>query len=94
MYYVLDMGSNHNTKTDIAINYLKYLGTKELTAAQVQQEFYKLGCSFDVYVDEDQTWVSLRGLTENIESATKLFENLLANAQPNDAALTKGQRLS
>jgi len=87
MYYVFDMGSNQNKKTDVAINYLKYLGTKELTAAQVQQEFFKLGCSFDVYVDEDQTWVSLNGLTENIESAIKLFENLLANAQPNEAAL-------
>jgi predicted Zn-dependent peptidase len=87
MYYVFDMGSNQNKKTDVAINYLKYLGTKELTAAQVQQEFFKLGCSFDVYVDEDQTWVSLSGLTENIENATKLFENLLANAQPNEAAL-------
>ena len=87
MYYVFDMGSNQNKKTDVAINYLRYLGTKELTAAQVQQEFFKLGCSFDVYVDEDQTWVSLSGLTENIENATKLFENLLANAQPNEAAL-------
>lgn len=88
MYYVLDMGSNHNKKTEVAINYLKYLGTKELTAASVQQEFYKLGCSFDVYVGEDQTWVSLRGLTENIEKATQLFENLLANPQPNEPALT------
>ncbi len=87
MYYVLDMGSNHNKKTDVAINYLKYLGTKELSATQVQQEFYKLGCSFDVYVGEDQTWVSLRGLTDNIEKATTLFENLLTNAQPNQQAL-------
>ena len=87
LYYVLDMGSNHNKKTDVAINYLKYLGTKELTAAQFQQELYKLGCSFNVYVGEDQTWVSLSGLTENIEKATKLFEDLLANAQPNEEAL-------
>lgn len=87
MYYVLDMGSTHNKKTDLAINYLKYLGTKELSAAQLQQEFYKLGCSFDVYVGEDQTWVSLNGLSENIEKATRLFEDLLANAQPNEEAL-------
>lgn len=87
MYYISDMGSNHNKKTDVAINYLKYLGTKEFTAAQVQQEFYKLGCSFDVYVGEEQTWISLSGLTENIDKATNLFENLLANAQPNDEAL-------
>lgn len=88
MYYVLDMGSNHNKKTEIAINYLKYLGTNKLTAAELQQEFYKLGCSFNVYVGEDQTWVSLSGLTENIEKATTLFENLLANAQPNEKALS------
>ena len=87
MYYILDMGSNHNKKLSVAINYLKYLGTKELTAAAVQQEFYKLGCSFNVFSGEDQLWVSLSGLTENIEKAIKLFENLLANAQPNEDAL-------
>jgi predicted Zn-dependent peptidase len=87
MYYILDMGTIDNKKADVAINYLKYLGTKDLSAAQVQQEFYKLGCSFDVYVGEDQTWVSLSGLTENIEKATQLFEKLLADAQPNEEAL-------
>ncbi|MBA3706063.1 MAG: insulinase family protein [Bacteroidetes bacterium] len=87
MYYVLEMGTNHNKKLDVAINYLKYLGTKNLTAAALQQEFYKLGCSFDVYVGEEDVWVSLSGLTENISKATKLFEDLLANAQPNEEAL-------
>lgn len=87
MYYVLDMGTNHNKKLDVAINYLKYLGTKDLTAAALKQEFYKLGCSFDVYVGEDEVWVSLNGLTENIEKAIKLFEDLLENAQPNEEAL-------
>jgi len=87
LYYVLEMGTNHNKKLDVAINYLKYLGTKELSAAALQQEFYKLGCSFDVYIDEEEVWVSLSGLTENISKATKLFEELLANAQPNEEAL-------
>jgi predicted Zn-dependent peptidase len=81
------MGTNHNKNLDVAINYLKYLGTKNLTAAALQQEFYKLGCSFDVFSSDEQVWVSLSGLTENIEKATKLFEDLLANAQPNDDAL-------
>lgn len=88
LYYVLEMGTNHNKKLDIAINYLKYLGTKELSAAALQQEFYKLGCSFDVYVGEEEVWVSLSGLTENISKATKLFEDLLANAQANEEALS------
>ncbi|MCW3084664.1 MAG: peptidase domain protein [Bacteroidetes bacterium] len=87
MYYVLDMGTNNDKKLGIAVDYLKYLGTKKLTAAEIQQEFYKLGCSFDVYSGDDEIWVSLSGLSENIEKATQLFEDLLANAQPNDEAL-------
>ncbi|MES2591468.1 MAG: insulinase family protein [Bacteroidota bacterium] len=87
MYYVLDMGTDHNKKLGVAINYLRYLGTKELTATALQEELYKLGCSFDVYVGDDELWVSLTGLTENIEKATKLFEDLLKNAQPNEEAL-------
>lgn len=87
MYYVLDMGTNNNKKLGIAIDYLKYLGTKNLTAAKLQEEFYKLGCGFGVFSSDEQIWVSLSGLTENIEKATQLFEDLLANAQPNEEAL-------
>ncbi|HET6226384.1 MAG TPA: insulinase family protein, partial [Bacteroidia bacterium] len=87
MFYAFDMGSNQNKKLEVAINYLKYLGTKELTAAQVQEEFFKLGCSYSVSAEEDKVLISVAGLTENIEKATQLLENLLANAQPNDDAL-------
>jgi predicted Zn-dependent peptidase len=87
MYYVSDMGTNQNKKLGIAINYLKYLGTKELTAAQVQEEFFKIGCSYGVSPGIEQTFVSINGLTENIEKATVLLENILANAQPNEEAL-------
>ncbi|MCC6838391.1 MAG: insulinase family protein, partial [Bacteroidia bacterium] len=86
MYYVFDMGTNHNKTLGLSIDYLKYLGTDKYTAAEIQQEFYKLGCSFDVYSSEEQTWLSLRGLSENFSSATKLFEHLLANAKPNEEA--------
>jgi len=87
MYYIFDMGTNHDKKLGIAIEYLKYLGTKDKSAAEVQQAFYKLGCSFDVYCGEEETWVSLRGLSENLKEATSIFEDLLANAKANDEAL-------
>jgi predicted Zn-dependent peptidase len=87
LYYVLDMGTNQNKKLKLALNYLKYLGTDELTAAQVQEEFFKLGCSYSVNAGPEQISVSIGGLTENIEKATNLLENLLANVQPNEEAL-------
>ena len=76
LYYAFDMGSNHNKLLPIAIDYIQYLGTSKMTPAQVQQEFYKLGCSFNVFSSENQTWVSLTGLNENFNKATLLFESL------------------
>lgn len=87
MYYVFEMGTNNMKKLGIAIDYLQYLGTSKYTPAQIKQEFFKLGCSFDVFNSADQVYVSLRGLTENIEAGVKLFESLLADAQPNPEAL-------
>ncbi|NVO01754.1 MAG: insulinase family protein [Bacteroidetes bacterium] len=87
LYYVFDMGTNHNKKIKLAVDYLSYLGTSKLTPAQVQQELYKAGCSFNVFSSGDQTWVSLRGLSENLTKGLAIFEALLADAQPNPDAL-------
>jgi predicted Zn-dependent peptidase len=87
MYYILDMGSNHNKKLPVAIDYLPFLGTSKYTPEQLQQEFYKLACSFGVFNSEDQCYVYLSGLSENYEKATALFESLLSDPKPNPEAL-------
>ena len=88
LYYLIDMGSNQEKKLKIAIEYLQYLGTRELTPAQIQEEFFKLGCSFGVYTSAEEVRLSLTGLTENFDKALQLFEKLLTTAQPNEEALT------
>ncbi len=87
MYYILDLGTNSNRKAGIAINYLQFLGTSNLSPAQVKEEFYKLGCNFEVFNSEEQIYVSLSGLSENFEKAVILFENLLSDAKANKPAL-------
>lgn len=87
LYYVFDMGINNDKKIKLAIDYLEYLGTSKYTPAQLKQEFYKVGCSFGVYAGNDQLWISLSGLAENMEKGTQLFEELLADPQPNEEAL-------
>jgi predicted Zn-dependent peptidase len=87
LYYIFETGTNNDKKLELAINYLKFLGTAKMKAAEVQEQFYRYGCSFDVFASEEQIYVSLSGLTENIEKATDLFEDLLANAEPNEEAL-------
>ncbi|GAA4845003.1 M16 family metallopeptidase [Algivirga pacifica] len=88
LYYLLDVGSNTNPTLSMAVEYLKFLGTDKMSSEQIQKEFYKLGCDFGVNVSSDQVYVYLQGLDENMEPALTLFEELLANAQPDKEALS------
>ncbi|MDF2447558.1 MAG: peptidase domain protein [Bacteroidota bacterium] len=87
LYYAFDMGSNNDKLLPVAIDYISYLGTSKMTPAEVQQEFYKLGCAFNVFNSDNQTWVSLTGLSENFEKATQLFEELLADPKIDEGTL-------
>ena len=87
LYYILDMGTNHNKKLGLAIDYLEYLGTNALTASQLKQEFYKLGCDYGVSRSEDQCYIYLSGLKENFATAVLLFEEFITNPKPDEEAL-------
>lgn len=83
MYYVFNMGTNHNIKLEHAIEYLEFIGTSEYAPDEIKKEFYKLACSYKVFTSDDQVYVQLSGLSENFEKAIKLFEHLLSDAQYN-----------
>jgi len=87
LFYAIDLGTNNNPLLDVATDYLQYLGTGQYSAAQLQQEFYKLGCSFAVSSGQDRVLVSLSGLDSNLEPALLLLEKLLNDPRPDAAAL-------
>ena len=37
LYYITDMGKNHNPKLELAVDYLKYLGTADISPTQKQE---------------------------------------------------------
>jgi predicted Zn-dependent peptidase len=78
LYYKFDMGSNNNKLFPVAVKYIPYLSTKEMKAAQIKQELYRLGCSFNVFCDNENIWVSLTGLNDNFQQSVQLFEKMLA----------------
>ena len=86
LYYIFDMGSNSDKELRLAFNYLKYLGTSKYSPEEIKSEFYKLGCSFDVYVDNDRSYVMLDGLSDNMPRAMELMDELLADAVVNESA--------
>lgn len=87
LYYILEMGKNHDKKLPLAVDYLEFLGTDKYTPQELQQEFYKLGLSFDVSSSDERVYVSLTGLPESFRRGVVLFEHILANARGNKEAL-------
>ena len=85
--YILDMGTDHNRKLKLALDYLKYLGTDKISSSQKLEEFYKLGCDLSVTTSSNSTKVSLTGLSENFEESVTLLENILSNAVADEDAL-------
>ncbi len=89
LYYVFDLGKNHNRKIDLALDYLSYLGTTGLSPAEFNQELYKIGASFSAYTSDTYVYLKLTGLEKNSIEAIKLLETLLFSARPDEEALEK-----
>ena len=76
-----EFGHEDDNRYDMVSDYLDVVGTKELTATQVKQQFYNLACSYSVNANSDNLNISLSGLSENMPAALHLLEDLLQNAQ-------------
>lgn len=87
LYYLLDAGTNNDPKFRVAVEYLEFLGTDKLSAEDIKKELYKIGCGFSVFAAEDQTYITLEGLSENMDKAIAIMEDLLTNAKADEQAL-------
>lgn len=84
--YITPVGSDHDNKLSLAIGYLEYLGTDKYSAEDIQKEFYKLGIEYALVTGTDKTYITLKGLKENIPAGIKLLEHLVINAKADQEA--------
>lgn len=87
MSFHFDMGSQNDKKLALAIDYLSYLGTSKMSPNKLSEEFYKLACSYNVSSSSNDIYVNISGLSENMNKALKLVEELLADAKPDQKVL-------
>ena len=87
LQYRFEFGSTADKTIDLAADLIEYLNTDKHTAEQLQEEFYKLACSWNLSVGGENITVGISGLAENMEKAMNLVEEIMATCQPNDAAL-------
>ena len=81
LYYIIEMGNNHDKALGTAFNYLSYLGTSTKTAEEIKSELYKIACSFNVIATDERVYVYVSGLNDNFEKAMNLLEERLADAK-------------
>lgn len=84
--FITEIGTNNEKRLGL-ISYLEYLGTSSMTAEQLKEEFYKIGCSYSIGSDKDRVTYSLSGLSENFPKALELFNSLITDAKPDEDAL-------
>ncbi|MBQ2003268.1 MAG: insulinase family protein, partial [Bacteroidaceae bacterium] len=86
LQYRFDFGTNEIKALGIAADYQDYLGTSDMTAAEIKQAFYNLACNYRVSVGNRNTTISISGLAENMTEAMALVEKIITDAQPNPEA--------
>ena len=79
--YIIDMGNFSDRELALAINYLEYLGTDQYTALQIEQEMFKLGLDYNVFVSDERVYVQLSGLEESFEAGLQIFEEILLSVK-------------
>ena len=87
LVYLFERGVNDNKMLSLAADYLSLLGTDKYTAEELKQQFYNLACDYQIQVNDNETFITLTGLSENMDKALALFEELLSDCKADEAAL-------
>jgi len=85
--YIFDIGTDHDNKLKFAVDYLKFLGTSEISPSRKQEEFYRLGCDLSMSSSSDKTRITLSGFANKFDESIKFFKNFLANVIADEEAL-------
>lgn len=87
LLYTFDTGTENNPALGPAFTYLSYLGTDTMSAEQIASEMYDIACSFYMGAGNNQSTITITGLSENMPRAMEIVEGLIAGAVANDAIL-------
>jgi len=87
LQFIYNRGSEEDPALDYAFDYIPYLGTESLSAEQLATKLYDLACDFRLSSGAHTSTIMVSGLSENLNEAVKLVEDLLYNAVPNEDIL-------
>ena len=84
---VYNKGTQQDPALGLAMNYLSYLGTPDMSAEEMASKMYALACSYSGGAGSTSSSIRVSGLSENMAEALRLVENLVQNAVPDETIL-------
>ena len=82
-----DRGSDADPILPIASNYVRFLGTPDLSATDISVKLYSLASKWNMNVSGEMTTVTMRGLGENTEEVLTMADDLARRAVADDTVL-------
>ena len=86
--YVFDKGTADDPALYLAFYYLKYLGTDEMSNEDISREMYRLACNSQTSVLNNETYITISGLEENLTKAMDIVEDQIKGAIADESILT------
>ena len=87
LVYLYEFGASTSKSLPLARQYMELLGTNEKSVEKIQRELYDLACDFHITTGIDKTYISISGLSENMEQAIKIVEDYIANVKGDEEVL-------
>ena len=81
LVFRFNFGQSADRRYEVASDYFNYLGTDKLSAAELRQKFYELACDCHLSVSAENINLSLYGLSENMDAAIALLQDVLQHVK-------------
>ena len=89
----VDIGSRHDNRLSMATQLLDKSGTKRFSAGQLKKEWYKLGTDFGVGIGDNETFINLSGLDDNLDASLALLLEVLREPSADTATLEELKKI-
>ena len=86
--FMFATGTANDPTISTACQYIQYLGTPEMSAEQISTRMYELACEFSIRAGNSLTYINICGLSENMNEAVGIVEDLIFNAQADEEVLS------
>ncbi len=85
--YVIDRGTSNDPIISLAFSYLSFLGTSTRSYEEIASELYSLAGGYSFYSGTARSYIAINGLDSSREKIMQIVEELVADAQPDEAIL-------